>query len=67
MFFIIYLFIGLTYWYINAFVRKLDIDGDWLLPIVWFLFWPLVAVTWLIILFQYSKDYILNKFSKNQL
>jgi hypothetical protein len=63
----IYLLIGLIYWLINSFVRKLETDGDYLLPMVWFLAWPLAAITWLIILGVWIKEYLVNKFTKNQL
>jgi hypothetical protein len=63
----IYLLIGLIYWLINSFVRKLETDGDYLLPIVWFLAWPLAAITWLIILGVWIKEYLISKFTKNQL
>lgn len=49
---IIYLLIGLAYWALNSFVRKLDTDGDWLLPLVWFLAWPLAFASWAIILIE---------------
>lgn len=62
----IYLIIGLIYWAINSFVRKLETDDDYLLPLVWFLFWPLAAITWSIIVFQCLKEYCTNKLSKNQ-
>jgi hypothetical protein len=63
----IYLLIGLIYWLINSFVRKLETDGDYLLPIVWFLAWPLAAITWFIILIVWIKEYLVTKFSKNQI
>lgn len=63
----IYLIIGLLYWALNAFVRKLETDGDYLLPLVWFLAWPLAAITWLIILGVWIKEYLVVKFSKNQI
>lgn len=63
----IYLIIGLLYWSLNSFVRKLETDGDYLLPLVWFLAWPLAFITWLIILSQWIIDYLTRKFAKNQL
>lgn len=46
MIYIIYFTIGFLYWALNSFVRKLDTDGDWLLPIVWFFAWPLPLLAW---------------------
>lgn len=46
MVFIIYFAIGFIYWFINSFVRKLDIDDNWLLPLVWFVAWPLPILAW---------------------
>lgn len=63
----IYLTIGLIYWLVNAFIRKLETDGDYLLPLVWFLAWPLAFVTWIIIFGIWIKEYLLNKFQKNQI
>lgn len=67
MIIMIYLIIGLAYWAVNSFVRKLEIDGDWLLPLVWFLAWPLAAITWLFILATWTVDYLKHKFYKNQI
>lgn len=63
----VYLIIGLLYWSLNSFVRKLDTDGDWLLPLVWFLAWPLAAVSWFLIFIDKTFNYIVTKASKNQL
>lgn len=62
-----YLIVGLLYWGLNSFVRKLDTDGDWLLPIVWFFAWPLAAVSWFLILIDKAFNYLITKASKNQL
>lgn len=62
---IIYFLIGLSYWALNSFVRKLDTEGDWLLPIVWFIAWPLAFASWFIIflekLAQLIFDWLDNK------
>lgn len=63
----IYLLIGLLYWALNSFVRKLEIDEDWTLPIIWFLAWPLAALSWLVILVIYTVEYLKHKLSKNQI
>ena len=63
----LYFIIGLLYWTLNAFVRKLDTDGDWLLPLVWFLAWPLAAVSWLLIGINKVFEYLISKAIKNQL
>lgn len=67
MILMIYLLIGLVYWAINSFVRKLEIDGDYLLPLFWFLGWPIALLTWMVILFLWAVDYSKSKFFKNQL
>lgn len=36
-----YFIIGAVYLLINGIVRKLDTGGDYLLPYVWFFFWPI--------------------------
>lgn len=63
----LYFIIGLLYWTLNAFVRKLETDGDWLLPLVWFLAWPLAAVSWLLIGINKVFEYLITKAIKNQL
>jgi hypothetical protein len=37
----IWLIIGVIYAFINGAVRKIDTDGDWLLPIAWMTLWPI--------------------------
>lgn len=44
IFWAIYFLIGMIYTLINGFVRKLDTDGDWLLPIFWLLLWPIAFI-----------------------
>jgi len=39
-----YFLIGMGYTLINGIVRKLDTDGDWLLPMFWLLMWPIAFV-----------------------
>lgn len=63
----IYLIIGLLYWALNSFVRKLETDGDWLLPLVWFLAWPLALLSWALILINAVFEYLINKAIKKQL
>ena len=46
---LVYLTIGLLYWALNSFVRKLETGGDWLLPLVWFLAWPLAFLAWVVL------------------
>lgn len=45
IYYIIYYFIGLSYWAINIFVRKLHLkneSGDgWFLAPLWVIFWPM--------------------------
>jgi len=49
----VYLVVGLLYWGLNSFVRKLDIDGDWMLPLIWFLVWPIGLISWTVVFFDY--------------
>lgn len=63
----LYFLIGLLYWALNAFVRKLDTDDDWLLPLFWFFGWPLAAITWMVVLTQWLCEYSKRKFYKKQL
>lgn len=49
---IIYILIGLAYWALNSFVRKLETGGDWLLPLVWFLAWPIAFLSWAALFFE---------------
>lgn len=56
-----YLTIGLLYWALNSFVRKLEVNGDWMLPLVWFLLWPLAFVTWVVIFLDKGLTWIKNK------
>lgn len=57
----IYLTIGLLYWALNSFVRKLEVNGDWMLPLVWFLLWPLAFATWMVIFLDKGLTWIKNK------
>jgi len=50
---LIYVVIGCLYWALNSFVRKLDTDGDWLLPLVWFLGWPIGLISWTVVFMGY--------------
>lgn len=55
---LIYLLIGLSYWALNSFVRKLETGGDWLLPLVWFLAWPLAFISWAVIFMTRGIEYV---------
>lgn len=44
----IYILIGIVYLLINVLIRKLDTEGDYLLPNVWMFFWPLCLLALLI-------------------
>jgi hypothetical protein len=50
---LIYVVIGCLYWALNSFVRKLDTDGDWLLPLVWFFGWPIGFISWTVVFMDY--------------
>jgi len=56
-----YFIIGLMYWALNSFVRKLETAGDWLLPLVWFLAWPIAFVTWLVVFIMWIVEEVKNK------
>ncbi len=58
---IYYLIIGFLYWAINSFVRKLETNGDWMLPLVWLFAWPLAFLTWFVILIQHLMNWSKNK------
>jgi hypothetical protein len=45
---LIYFIIGITYTIINGAFRKLDTDGDYLLPLSWILIWPLFILALII-------------------
>lgn len=53
---LIYILIGLTYTLINGLVRKLDTDGDYLLPMVWIFLWPICFVALIFLKFNHYKD-----------
>lgn len=36
-----YFIIGIIYAIINGAIRKIDTDGDWLLPLAWIIAWPI--------------------------
>lgn len=58
---IIYLTIGLLYWALNSFVRKLETGGDWLLPLIWLLVWPIAFTTWMVIFLDKGLTWIKDK------
>ena len=47
IYYVIYYFIGLSYWAINIFVRKLHLKNDdgsaWFLVPMWLLLWPMCS------------------------
>jgi hypothetical protein len=47
-YYFIYVIIGLSYWFVNIFVRKLHKDNDehegWFLAPMWLLLWPMCFV-----------------------
>lgn len=56
-----YFIIGLMYWALNSFVRKLETAGDWLLPLVWFIAWPIAFITWGVMFIMWIVDKVKNK------
>ena len=61
MIFIIYFTVGLLYWGLNSFVRKLEIDGDWLLPLIWFVAWPLPVIALILVGLEKVVAYVMTK------
>lgn len=45
---LIYFIIGIVYTLVNIFVRKLDTNGDYLLPFIWLLLWPIAFIVLII-------------------
>lgn len=39
-----YFLVGILYVFVNGYVRRLDLDGDWSLPFVWMFLWPLCFI-----------------------
>lgn len=61
-----YFIIGLMYWALNSFVRKLEIDGDWMLPLVWLFAWPIAFLTWIVIFILWIVEQVkTKKFNKH--
>ncbi len=50
-----YFMIGLVYSLVNIFVRKLETNGDYLLPFVWMFFWPITIPVLVAQKFKKSK------------
>lgn len=54
-----YFIIGIIYAVINGAIRKIDTDGDWLLPLAWIIVWPIsiasLLVDWVIKLIKKLK------------
>lgn len=44
-----YFIIGIIYAIINGAIRKIDTDGDWLLPLTWIIAWPIGFASLLVI------------------
>lgn len=38
----IWFIVGVLYAFVNGAIRKIDTDGDWLLPIAWVTLWPMM-------------------------
>lgn len=57
----IWFIVGIAYVLVNGLIRKIDTDGDWLLPIGWFALWPIMIPS-VIIAGIYDK--LFNKESK---
>lgn len=47
-----YFLIGLIYVLVNALIRKIDTDGDWLIALVWLLLWPFCFIALITALIQ---------------
>lgn len=53
----IWLTVGIGYTLVNGLIRKIDTDGDWLLPIAWITLWPIMIPTLIVhkVMEKYSK------------
>lgn len=55
-YYLVYVLIGLTYWAVNVFVRKLpdknDPDEGWVLAPAWMLLWPIYFIVLIVIYIQ---------------
>lgn len=67
MIYIIYFSIGFIYWFINSFIRKLEVDENWLLPLVWFIAWPLPILAWCTIAFGLLIFNVSERIRKKQI
>lgn len=56
-----YFIIGLMYWALNSFVRKLETNDDWMLPLVWLFAWPIAFLTWVVIFIMWIVEEVKNK------
>lgn len=56
-----YFIIGLIYWALNSFVRKLETNGDWMLPLVWFFAWPIAFLTWGVLFIMWIIEEVKTK------
>ncbi len=55
---LIYFIIGIIYVLYNALVKKINSDGDWMLPLVWLFAWPLCFVALFVIYINNKKNSI---------
>jgi len=56
-----YFIIGLMYWALNSFIRKLETNGDWMLPLVWLFAWPIAFLTWTAIFIMWIVEEVKAK------
>jgi hypothetical protein len=56
-----YFIIGLMYWALNSFIRKLETNGDWMLPLVWLFAWPIAFLTWAVIFIMWIAEEVKAK------
>jgi hypothetical protein len=60
IYYVVYYFIGLSYWAINIFVRKLHTKNDegegWFLAPMWMFLWPMCFIALLIVWISNLKE-----------
>ena len=67
-YYLVYFLIGLMYWAVNFFVRKLHRENDnhegWFLATSWFFFWPMFFFMWILIFAKRLFVYLESKLTK---
>ena len=71
IYYVIYYFIGLSYWAINIFVRKLHLKNDdgsgWFLAPMWLFLWPMCFIALFFVWLSNMKQRTQEKIEINKL